>query len=93
MTKYILYYDPKRLVDYKEYIKEYNFESVRVGNHEPRLMQFAPLLINVDGSYINIADLGILTCKTYPNNKPYNEYVWARDYNGQPIRYKEEKHK
>lgn len=82
MTKFILYYDPASIVDIKEFYKEYNYESTLAGKHEPRLKQGAPLLQNVEGSYIRNSDIRNLTYKTYPNEKPYNEYIWLRDYNG-----------
>ena len=82
MTKYVLYYKPEAIVDLKKYFNEFNYEAAIAGKHEPRLKDGAPLLQNVEGSYIRNSDIRNLTYKTYPNGKPYNEYVWLRDYNG-----------
>ena len=82
MTKYVLYYNSDYIVDLKDYYACYNYEAAIAGKHEPRLKQGAPLLQNVEGSYIRNSDIRNLTYKTYPNGKPYNEFIWLRDYNG-----------
>lgn len=89
MTKYILYYDKASIVDIKKYFNEYNYEAAIAGKHEPRLKQNAPILQNVEGSYIKQADIRKLTYKTYSNHKPYNEYVWLREANGRVTIYRE----
>lgn len=89
MTKFILYYDPASIVDLKKFFNEYNYEAAISGKHDPRLKQNAPILQNVEGSYIKQSDIRKLIFRSYSNGKSYNEYVFARDSNARPIRYRE----
>lgn len=89
MTTYYLYYNSDSIIDLKDYYACYNYEGKISGKHEPRLKHDAPMIINVEGSYIKYSDIRNLIYKSYPNHKSYNEYCWMRDNNGRPIRYRE----
>lgn len=89
MTKYVLYYNPALVIDIKDYFKEYNYEGKISGKREPRLKQDAPILQNVEGSYIKQSDIRKLIFRSYSNGKSYNEYVWLRDYSGRVTIYRE----
>lgn len=91
MQIYYLYYDKDKIIDLKQHINKYNYETSILGIHEPILGKGAPILVNVDGSYVKQSDIPSLFCKSKKNYKEYDEYCWCRDNTGRVIRRRGEK--
>lgn len=85
MRTFYLYYNKDKIIDVKQHLKKYNHETTILGVHEPKLVVGAPILINVDGSYIKQSDIPSLVCKSKKNFRPYDEYHWLRDNDGRAI--------
>lgn len=85
MTTYYLYYNKDKVIDLKEHIKKYNYETPILGVHNPMLAKGAPILINVDGSYIKESDIPGLIYIKKRNRKDYNIFHWVRDHDGRII--------
>lgn len=85
MTTYYLFYSKDKVVDLKKHIAKYDYETPILGVHNPMLVQGAPILINVDGSYVKKSDIPGLICRKKRNHKDYNVFHWVRDYDGRVV--------